>query len=180
MICTAQNLQQTRQLSAIAWWAVMCPSELLTHSMTVIHRHTEKTKGKSGHKYGSPHVQAWAQFVQTMLAAAKKMAIPDSDVKPLQDHLDAMQKAGPEMGHHWTRQCRIKKLKDEKTMMLFYGISSLQSPADAHACEIVLHALIKKLGCDVKPGTSPPSLVEKKLQLDIDNLKKELGLEKKK
>ena len=74
MICTAQNLQQTRQLSAIAWWAVMCPSELLTPSMTVIHRHTEKTKGKSGHKYGSPHVQAWAQFVQTMLAAAKKIA----------------------------------------------------------------------------------------------------------
>ena len=63
MVCTAQSLQMQRQLQAVAWWTVIVPMELVASAITTIKTHAKLTKGKTGHKFGSPHIQAWQTFV---------------------------------------------------------------------------------------------------------------------
>ena len=58
---------------------------------------------------------------------------------------------------------------------LMYALSSLIEPSQGHATELALHKAFALLGCDIRTGTSQASQAEKKLQVDIDALKKELG-----
>ena len=60
-------------------------------------------------------------------------------------------------------------------MIVHYAISSLIPPVQAQALEVALHKILETLGCEIKAGTSPPSLAEIMLQKDIDTLKATMG-----
>ena len=152
------------------------PDHLLVPALKAVKDHATKTQGQSGHKFGSPHIQLWRTFLRTLLAALwKKPDISAEIPETLEEHVKSMEEAGVDMGHCWIRQARIKELKEEGKMLLNYGISNLLEPEKAFRMERALHGCFMIFGCQVKPGTAPPTLAEKKLQKDIDALKVELG-----
>lgn len=175
MIVTAQSLQITRQLMAIAWWTIMLPSAILAPGLATTRKHAEETKGKSGHKMGSPHVQLWRAVLKALIQYLGGTEALNSQLEIIQEHLTTMETAGPDLAHEHIRQARIREIKDPEYMILHYGISNLLPPLKAHAMETALHTCFKHMKAEVKVGTAPPSEAEKRLQTDIDNLKKELG-----
>ena len=101
-----------------------------------------------------------------------------SHMKALEDHLNQFEQAGSLHGHIFCRQCRVRQLKDEKLMLIQYGLSNLMEPEEAHKVETALHESFKKLKAEVKSGTAPASVASKKLQSDIDNMAKMMGIRK--
>ena len=176
LIVSAQTAQSTRQQSALAWWAVILPREALEPALRVVKQHAKATKGQSGHNKGSPHIQAWRMTVKTLIAMLEEKGLDKVQLDILRAHLTNLEKAGTALGHHYCRQCRVRELKDQKVMLLNYGLSSLIEPTEAYAVEKALHEGFRLLAGEVKAGTAPPSVAEKKLQVDIDVLKKQLGV----
>ena len=58
MILSAQTDQTARQILAVAWWSVIMDASILQPVMAIVKEHAVRTKGQSGHKHGSPHIQA--------------------------------------------------------------------------------------------------------------------------
>ena len=97
------------------------------------------------------------------------------DVNLIQEHMKSFEKAGPSAGHTFIAQCRVRVLKDTEHMILYYALSSLIEPTLGHRLDAALHRCFLVMGSEIKQGSAPPSLAEKKLQEHINDLKKELG-----
>ena len=178
MVATLQGLQLTRQLSGAVWWTVILPIALCADALETTRKHAELTKGKSGHKMGSPHVQLWRTLVKKLTATIESTGQLQSQLDVLKAYLVEFEKVGPDKGHLFVAQARLKQVKDGEKMILFYSLSTLMAPADRHATDTALHQCFESLKGEVKAGTAPPSEAEKKLQKKLDNLRTELGLKK--
>ena len=139
-------------------------------------KHAELTKGKSGHKMGSPHVQLWRTLVKKLITMVENVDHLQTQVQALREYLAEFEKVGPDKGHMYIAQARLKQVKDPEKMILFYSLSTLMPPVLRHAMDTALHQSFLK--AEVKAGTAPPSEAEKKLHKDLDNLRAELGLKK--
>ena len=179
MVATLQNLQLTRQVSGAVWWTVMIPSELGEQALAVTKKFAEDTRGKSNHGMGSPHIQLFRTFIMTLVAAGKKDESLAAEITALEEYLKEFEKAGPKEGHRFIAQARIKNLKDPKFLMLSYALSELLDPAVKHRIDTAIHTSTKKLGAEVKSGTSPPTEAEKELQKSVDSMREKLGIKKK-
>ena len=178
MILAIQTAQKQRMLEACAWWTLICPIELIQPGLNVTKEHAKQTKGMTGHKMGSPHIQLWRTFLKTLINHAEKLpAEPDhrEEIETVKLHLQQFEKAGPQSGHLFCRQARAKTLKDPTKAIFHYALSPTMAPDAAHKTDCAIHRLMTALKCEVKPGTSPPSLAEIKLQRSIDQLKLALG-----
>ena len=91
-----------------------------------------------------------------------------AEIDTVKAHLHAFEQAGPLSGHLFCRQARAKTLKEPTKAIFHYALSPAMSPVDAHKTDGAIHKMMAALNCEVKQGTSPPSLAELKLQRSID------------
>ena len=173
-----QTAQMTRQLSGCAWWTVMIPAELGASALATTKKHADQTRGVSNHKLGSPHIQLWRTFLKTLIEATSGNADLKGDVQIVTNLVAELEKKGPEMGHYFISQARLKVVKDPKFMILFYSLSEMIEPGARYQADMAIHKLLNFMKAEVKPGTAPPSEAEKKVQAQVDKIRAELGLKK--
>jgi len=178
MICTIQNLQLTRQQSAVAWWAVELDATLTKKGVEAVKKHAEETKGVSNHGKGSPHIQGYRGFMRSVLKKMRDMNWDNAQIELIAKHITDFEEAGAELGHYFVRQCRFRILKNQDRVLVMYALSSLIEPGLAFQIDTTLHKVWAAVKGTIRPGSSPPSQAEKKLQQDIDALKAELGIAK--
>ena len=178
LILSLQSAQAARQLTGAVFWTALIPAELGKDALKTTRGHAERTKGQSGHKFGSPHVQLWRTFLKTLLGAISGKAEIEEECKTLKSYLSSMEEAGVAMGHKFVSQARLKVVRDPEKMIVFYSLSTLLDPQIRCKMDNALHKVIVNLKGEIKPGTAPPSDAEKKIQSQVDELREELGIKK--
>jgi hypothetical protein len=176
LILSLQTAQTARQLSGCAWWTVMIPAELGANALATTEKHAEQTRGVTNHKMGSPHIQLWRTLLKTLIDSTSGSAELKEDVQTVMKYLSEMEAKGPNMGHYFISQARLKVVKDPQFMILFYSLSDMIEPGARYMTDVAMHKLLASMKAEVKPGTAPPSEAETKVQAQVDKLRAELGL----
>eukprot|EP00929_Paragymnodinium_shiwhaense_P076779 TRINITY_DN39523_c0_g1_i1.p2 TRINITY_DN39523_c0_g1~~TRINITY_DN39523_c0_g1_i1.p2 ORF type:complete len:255 (+),score=52.43 TRINITY_DN39523_c0_g1_i1:103-765(+) len=178
---TRQNLanaQAIRALSAAVYTSVQVKADMLAvkkaHAATKAFN--ERTRGVSGHRLGSPHVQAWRAFIQgTIEEHDKSDKKEENAVNLLRKHLDDMQ-AGPQAVAQMIKMFRVKDCFDEEhsnvTLAIFPLLKLGQNSGQA-VFEALMHVLTQTFGAELHQGQAPPTRLERKLQAQLKQLEGE-------
>ena len=176
MICTAQTMQSCRNLEAVAYWTVLGPSAIYSPAKRATEEFNKRTRGQSGHRFGSPHVQAWMSLVRSLITNAENIVPIAAYLEVIKLHMKDLEAMGPEKAQiDLVATCMTKTVKDEKMMILKYALSVKIEPTKKQALEVALHEVLKHFEGDIRPGSAPLKLSEKNLQIHIDTTKKLLG-----
>jgi hypothetical protein len=182
MIVSLQTAQQQRIVMASIWHCFLGPQELVTDTLACTKAFAERTKGQSGHKFGSPHVQAWRAFIKTLLQMiesspslkAANQEKFDHSKKVITTHLQEYEKAGVEQGHKFISQFRAKLSKDQKGIVN-YSLSDYMDPSQRHELDMSIYEVMTTMGADYKVGSPPATDAERRLQRAVDDLRTQLG-----
>ena len=167
-----------RQMQAAVWHVFLGPGELIEESLAATKLFNEKTKGQSGHKFGSPHIQAYRSFLKTVIRALEAKVEEEREVgtwiKILSDHLAKFEAAKVEGEHLYVSQFRVKKARDGRSVVTIC-FSDFLDPSTQHELLNVFLRSLQLLGCEYKAGSPPATDIERKHQANIDGLKAQLG-----
>lgn len=163
LVLSLQNAQAARQLSAATWWTVLITAGLGKHALETTRKHAEATRGQTNHKMGWPHIQLWRTLIVQLMAMTPGNAETEAEHKIVAAYLKEFEAAGPTQGYKFVTQARLKVVKDPANMVLFYSLSELMQPAHKWAIDAAIHKLSLHTKSEIKPGTAPPSEVEKKI-----------------
>lgn len=178
LILSLQNAQMTRQLTGAVFWTVMIPISMGKDALAATKAFALKAKESKNHKMGSPHIQLWRTLVKTVLSMSNQEKSLAEHVTVLEKYLKAFQDAGPENGHQFVAQARIKQIRDDSKLILLYSLSTMLEPSDRWRVDKAIHTILLFHKCEIKPGTAPPSEAEKKIQQAVDQLRAELNITK--
>jgi len=180
MILTMQNTQASRLASSAIWHTFMGDAELVKEPMAATKKFAEKTRGQSGHRFGSPHVQAWRAWIHSTILRMEALNLDADQDKPalealahLKSHLADFEKATPAQGHMFVSQFRARLTKEQRGVVQ-YSLSNLLEPTARYKLDQAIHMILAKLEVEYKVGTAPPSECERKLQKAIDSMKESL------
>ena len=174
-----QNCQQIRLLMSTTFWSLRGPISIAEAPLKVATEFSDKYKGQSLHKAGSPHVHVWRSLLKTVTAAlaAKDPANKDANtqlvLQTLQDHMKSFEAAGPKKGHMFVKQCRIKRCREEALAIISYQSSQLLT--NRSEFDSALHLGLITLGFEVLEGTAPPNDMERKAQRYVEDIKAQLA-----
>jgi hypothetical protein len=174
----ANLAQQSRIQASVGMWSIMMPFELITQPAAVAKAFATKHKGQSKHNFGSPHVQVWRAMLVSIIKACEELEPEtktkiESSMEILKEELKQFELAGPQRGHEFIRQCRVKQCKDESQGLLHYCLSHLRP--NMRETDIAMHSALQTLQATILPGTAPPSELERKVQKDIEAIQAILG-----
>ena len=176
MILTLQT-QQTRQQAAATWHSFLGPRALAEDAVATTKDFAQRTKGQSGHKFGSPHVQAWKAFTDYLHKRLTKTdALPSVSPdqlamhkKVLLEHIAKFEKAGPAQGFQFISQFRARITKDDKAV-INYTLSQYIEPNERFSLDLCLKDLLTSWGAEYRAGAPPASDAERRLQKAVDEV----------
>ena len=181
-ILSAQTAQTVRTMQGAIWHVFIGPFEIAEAAVTCAKEFGIRTKGQSGHKFGSPHVQAYRTFLIAIIKLLEaKASAGDQDGKinalidPLSHHLKEYQEAQVVNAFRFISQFRAKKTKEGKGVVTI-ALSDLMLPEARHRTMVAITDALILLGCEYKAGSPPASDVERKHQKHIDELKALMGV----
>jgi len=186
MILTMQNTQQARLVASAVWHTYMGDESLVTAPMATTKKFADQTRGQSGHKYGSPHVQAWRSWTTDLATKAEAVDTGKEQengmaaaITVLKKHIAEYEQATPKNGHRFIAQFRARLTKEQKGVVQ-YCLSSLMEPSAKQQLDSALAVILEGLKAEYKVGTAPASECERKLQTAIDDTKRALGIKQQK
>ena len=179
MLLTIQTAQTNRQMQACTWMTWLAPADLLHDSIATNKAHADKTKGISGHKFGSPHVQSYRAFIAKLISTTEPLCKSQEQTNMLESikaHLKAYEKNGVDKGWQSIDQFRVRLTKEKTHGIVNYQLSNLLDPQQRYEIETALSIALELIGAEVRPGAPPRSDAERKLQTSIDELRAALGM----
>jgi len=170
--------QQSRIQASVGMWSIMMPFSLIEQPAAVAKAFAQKHKGQSRHNFGSPHVQVWRAMLVTIIKEGEAIEVVQkatitNSLEIVKEELKQFETAGPNRGHEFIRQCRVKQCRDEAQGLLHYCLSHLRP--NMREIDIALHQILQVLQATILPGTAPPSELERKVQKDIEALQAIMG-----
>ena len=173
LILTLQNSAAIRNLNSAVFHSALVKSDLIAESLTTAKNFAERTKGISGHKYGSPHVQIARTFIKSLMAKCASMSGEAEFIK-LKEFLAEFEQGGPEQAAMLVAQLRVKQCKDKSTGVVMWALCNLMDPGARAEIDNAMVKLLKAAGAELKTGTAPQGDLERKLQKRVDEIREKL------
>ena len=182
MVVTLQTAQATRMLTSSGMQVYMVPIQLAAPAIEVNKKHADQTRGKSGHKLGSPHVQSWRAFLKNIVYQTSSIKPEQKDLvqcrQGLVTYIADYEAKGVSLGYTTISQSRVKTTRDPEKAIVMFAMADLVEPVMRQQVTVCVHTLLLHLKAEVRPGTAPATDAERKLQTGIDSIKEKQGMKK--
>eukprot|EP00929_Paragymnodinium_shiwhaense_P056268 TRINITY_DN28168_c0_g1_i1.p1 TRINITY_DN28168_c0_g1~~TRINITY_DN28168_c0_g1_i1.p1 ORF type:complete len:246 (+),score=67.00 TRINITY_DN28168_c0_g1_i1:75-740(+) len=169
---TLANAQAIRLLNAAVFGSYMVPSKLkaVMKAQEATTAFVDQTRGKSGHKLGSPHLQAWRASLVGLMENNQTCEVQTTEVKVLEELLGGT--LTPKSVSGMVKMFKLKECFDEEYTTLLVSIYPEATVLGvAHKGSVVqaaLHkVLVQSLKATAHEGQAPPTRLERKLQTQL-------------
>ncbi len=94
------------------FYSALVKAEVIEEALATAKAFADKTRGQSGHSYGSPHVQIARTLLQTLIKKGHEANPSEPALTPLREFLAKFEQAGPEGAAQMMAQLRVKLCKE--------------------------------------------------------------------
>ena len=168
---TASLRQEMRFVLSIVSWSVLVPLDLAMTAIQAGKKHADRTRGKSKHTLGPPHPHVWRSFLTAVIKKAESLATRPTLLDTVKTYLHNFS-ANPARHIFYVAQARAKEIKNQM-VVVNWSLSKLLK--DGPEVDTAILQIMEAVGGDVRPGTSPATPMDRRLQTDIDVLSAQLS-----